>query len=252
MKLFNGVFLNDAPIHEVVDLLRDAGGNQDYIVVTPNVDHFQRLDDYRNKDFIKSYKNADLFLCDSRIIKMVSFFTCNPIKYVVPGSDLTKEILNSNWINDHKIMVVGPSEVDIDIIRKEYRLKNMTGYCPPMGFINDKNEVRKCIEKVDKSDATMVFLAIGSPQQEIIASMIKDRSRARKSKVFLCVGASFDFLSGKSTRAPLVMQKCGLEWLHRMFTNPKRLVPRYFSNFRWILKFICIGVFKVKGANHNE
>jgi exopolysaccharide biosynthesis WecB/TagA/CpsF family protein len=43
----------------------------------------------------------------------------------------------------------------------------------------------------------------------------------------LCIGASIDFLTGKQRRAPLWVQKAGLEWLHRLLSDPRRLTSRY-------------------------
>jgi UDP-N-acetyl-D-mannosaminuronic acid transferase (WecB/TagA/CpsF family) len=68
-------------------------------------------------------------------------------------------------------------------------------------------------------------LAIGSPQQEIIAQRLKERGIARG--LALCVGASINFLTGIEKRAPLWMREAGLEWLYRLTKNPRRLWKRY-------------------------
>jgi UDP-N-acetyl-D-mannosaminuronic acid transferase (WecB/TagA/CpsF family) len=68
-------------------------------------------------------------------------------------------------------------------------------------------------------------LAIGSPQQEIIAQKLKGRGVARG--LALCIGASIDFITGVERRAPLWMQQSGLEWLFRLAQNPRRLAKRY-------------------------
>lgn len=50
----------------------------------------------------------------------------------------------------------------------------------------------------------------------------------------LCVGAAFDFIAGTKRRAPEWMQRCGLEWLHRLCSEPRRLAKRYaFGNARF-------------------
>ena len=49
------------------------------------------------------------------------------------------------------------------------------------------------------------------------------------------VGAAFDYFSGNIKRAPKWMQKCSLEWLYRLFQDPKRLFKRYLkTNFKFI------------------
>jgi N-acetylglucosaminyldiphosphoundecaprenol N-acetyl-beta-D-mannosaminyltransferase len=53
--------------------------------------------------------------------------------------------------------------------------------------------------------------------------------------VALCVGATVDFLVGKQKRAPVFMQQARLEWMHRLFSNPRRLWRRYLLEGPWIL-----------------
>jgi exopolysaccharide biosynthesis WecB/TagA/CpsF family protein len=68
-------------------------------------------------------------------------------------------------------------------------------------------------------------LAVGSPGQEILAAAIQASGRAVGTG--LCAGASLDFLAGAAQRAPWLMQRAGLEWLHRMASDPRRLTRRY-------------------------
>ncbi len=70
----------------------------------------------------------------------------------------------------------------------------------------------------------IVFIALGSPKQENLIQQI--RSLLPKAW-WLGVGISFSFLSGDVTRAPRWMQRLGIEWLHRLAQDPKRLFHRY-------------------------
>ena len=77
--------------------------------------------------------------------------------------------------------------------------------------------------------------AIGCPRQEFWMAAHKDRIPA----VMLGVGAAFDIHSGRVKQAPSWMQKSGLEWLFRLFMEPKRLWKRYFKhNPRFVLFFL--------------
>ena len=66
-----------------------------------------------------------------------------------------------------------------------------------------------------------------SPKQEIWITQYADQLTV---KVALCVGATIDFLAGEKARAPIWMRKVGLEWLHRMLSEPKRLARRYLTD----------------------
>jgi exopolysaccharide biosynthesis WecB/TagA/CpsF family protein len=86
--------------------------------------------------------------------------------------------------------------------------------------------VEACVEFVEAhSPFRFCFLAVGAPQQELLAQLLKSRGKARG--MALCIGASIDFLTGKERRAPLWMQKIGFEWLFRLLNDPKRLGGRY-------------------------
>lgn len=241
--LFNGVELCDEPIEKIISIVVGFAGPGFAYVVTPNVDHFYRLNMPGNNAFKYAYANADLRICDSRIVKKLSILERKPIINVVPGSDLTLRLLTSSWARTAKVLVVGPEREEVEFVKEKFSLSNVVFYSPPMGFIASEIEVAKCVDAVIDSSAELVLLAVGSPQQEILASRIKTAALKYKQKgsIVLCIGASWDFLSGKAARAPRFMQVLHLEWLHRACTNPKRLIPRYLSNFVWLLSYIFKG-----------
>lgn len=237
---FNAVNLFDEPVDHILEIIKKKKLPKLSYIVTPNADHFYRLDDPRNSDFIAAYANADLRICDSRIIQKLSFAESNRIKNVIPGSDLTHMIVTSEWASKLDLLIVGPEAHEVEVIRQKFSLPNLKGYTPPMGFIRSETEINKCIDIIRKSQADIIFLAVGSPQQELLAHRLKQTASDSfpKGTVILCVGASFDFLSGKIKRAPVMLQKLHLEWLHRALSDPGRLIPRYWKNFRWILSYL--------------
>lgn len=90
-------------------------------------------------------------------------------------------------------------------------------------------------EQIVKSGARILFVGIGCPKQEFWMAAYKDRIPA----VMIGVGAAFDFHSGRVKQAPIWMQKRGMEWLFRLFMEPKRLWKRYFKhNPRFLLFFL--------------
>ena len=70
----------------------------------------------------------------------------------------------------------------------------------------------------------VVWVALGAPKQELWAA---DHAAELRPALVIGVGAAFDFLAGTKTRAPRWMQNTGLEWLHRLATEPRRLGWRY-------------------------
>lgn len=89
---------------------------------------------------------------------------------------------------------------------------------------------------INRSGAEIVLVAMGNPLQE---EWIHNHMRALDAKLFVGVGALFDFLSGGVKRAPLWVQKIRFEWLFRLIQEPKRLVKRYTLD---IVKFLYVCV----------
>lgn len=244
---FNGIEIIDEPMEFIISIIRLRPTPKISYIVTPNTDHFSRLDKNYGS-FLEAYRCADYRVCDSRIIKKLSRFEHRSIENVIPGSDLTAKILEEPWIKECELLLIGPSLEDSEIVKTKFSLHHMKTHTPPMGFIADTFEVMKCVDLINKTKPDIVFIAVGSPQQEILANRIKSELNElyNKNTIMLCVGASFDFLSGQAKRAPKFIQGMHLEWLHRAISNPRRLIPRYWSNFLWICSYILKKLLKVK------
>ena len=93
-----------------------------------------------------------------------------------------------------------------------------------MGFEKDEKKVAAIIEILAAKKADIVYVGLGSPKQEILINRLK---KILPDSWWLGVGNSFSFLCGDVKRAPLWMQKSGLEWAHRLTQEPQRLFRRY-------------------------
>ena len=97
-------------------------------------------------------------------------------------------------------------------------------YSPPLGFEKHDHENEAIIERINAVQPDLLVLGLGAPKQEL---WIQKHAARLDARVALCVGATIDFLAGNKARAPQWMGRCGLEWLHRVATEPKRLARRY-------------------------
>lgn len=198
-------------------------GDRFAYIVTPNVDHINRL--YASPERLRAlYDDAWLCLCDSRILLMLAKLGGQALA-LAPGSDLTARMFNDVIKPNDSICIIGGQPDEIEAFAQARSLYHVAHHQPPMGFVNDPEEIRKCVEFVASHPSRYVFFAVGSPQQEIVAHAVFQSNRA--VGVGFCIGASIDFLTGKTARAPVWMQKSGLEWLHRLAQNPKRMFGRY-------------------------
>jgi exopolysaccharide biosynthesis WecB/TagA/CpsF family protein len=144
---------------------------------------------------------------------------------VAPGSDLTAMLLRRHLKAGERIAIVGLRPACLTLLVRRLGLATPAHYDPPMGFDRDPATLRQAVQFVLANPVRFVFLAVGSPRQERLAEAI--RATGRASGVGLCIGASLEFLAGATPRAPRWMQLAGIEWLHRLLRDPKRLARRY-------------------------
>ncbi len=110
-----------------------------------------------------------------------------------------------------------------DVCKEKYPNIKIAGYeCPPFRPLT-KDEDKEVIKRIKASSADIVWVGISSPKQDIWMQ----QHYKKLPQTLIGVGAAFDFLTGEVKRAPKWMQNSGLEWSHRLFSEPKRLWRRY-------------------------
>lgn len=102
------------------------------------------------------------------------------------------------------------------------KLKVAGAMSPPYRQLSEQED-QAHVDLINQSGANVVFVGLGCPKQEGWMAAHRGRIQA----VMLGVGAAFDYHAGTTRRAPLWMQKAGLEWLHRLASEPRRLAKRY-------------------------
>ena len=217
MKTFDKIFLlgvgfSDASMKEVLEFIVTGLQNQSekYYIVTPNPELLviaSKDDNYR-----KVLNSAKLALPDGIGVIVAGKIMGKPLKERIHGVDLVKSLCKE--VSKQPITVgflgAGPNiaELTAECLRKNYPgLK--------VGLVSEE-----WTEELKNKKADILFVAFGSPKQEIWISENLERLPA---KVVIGVGGAFDFISGKVRRAPLILRKTGLEWLFRLIIQPWRL-----------------------------
>ena len=207
----------------VLQLLEDnPPGRRFRYVVTPNVDYVVRMS--RDAELRRYVAGAWLSLCDSRPIRTLArlMFIKLPL---VTGSDLTADLFRSVVSPGDAITIVAATDEVVARMRSAYPQLTFHAIVPPYGVRHNPEALQACVEFVAQARSRFVFLAIGSPQSDMIAHQLSCHPRA--TGIGLNIGAGLDFLVGTKRRAPVWMQRSGLEWAHRLFGDPKRLWRRY-------------------------
>lgn len=153
----------------------------------------------------------------------------------IAGPDLMIKLCKSIENTELGVFLFGSTpetlnKLEQDLITNFPKLNLLGKLSPKYGDWSTEDE-SSYIKKINDSGAQIVFIGLGCPKQEIW--MAKNRDNVHG--VMLGVGAAFDFHAGNIKRAPIIMQKAGLEWLHRLLSEPGRLWKRYFiTNTRFI------------------
>jgi exopolysaccharide biosynthesis WecB/TagA/CpsF family protein len=206
------------------DVAAGFGQNCYGYAVTPNADHMIRL--HENASFRALYAAADYILLDSRFVSHVLRITKGIRLPVCTGSDLTARLFSDVISPDDPLVLIGGSDEQARQLGERYGLRRLAHFNPPMGFIRDPEAVETCLRFIEAhSPFRFCMLAVGAPQQEAVAQQLKARGVARG--LALCVGASINFLTGSERRAPLWMQRYGMEWCFRLMQAPGRMTKRY-------------------------
>lgn len=214
-------------VEQVYAWLREPAQKCHY-VVTPNVDHAVLLE--TNAELRDAYSEASLVLVDGWPVQWAARWLRGVIPPRVPGSDLTPAIFAAaKQKGPLKVFLLGAApgvaQRAARKIHEKYDDVDVVGcYSPPLGFEKDATENERIFMLIREAAPDLLILGLGAPKQEL---WVHQHQCEIAAKAALCVGATIDFLAGEKKRAPRWIQALGLEWAHRMCSEPKRLVKRY-------------------------
>lgn len=227
------VELNQVKLHalgeaQVIDhILNELNAGRGGVVVTPNLDHLRRY--CRDLSFGALIAEADLVVADGMPLVWASRLQGTPLPERVPGSNLISSLSGAAGARGRSVFLLGgdpgTAEGAARALKQKYPGVIVAGtHFPPFGFQNSPKEMSAIIQVLSEAKPDIVFVALGSPKQEKLIARLRPILPAAW---WIGVGNSFSFLAGHVKRAPLWMQRIGMEWLHRLMQEPRRLFKRY-------------------------
>jgi len=207
-------------------ICENAGSEAAQTVFTLNLDHVVKMRQFTT--FRAAYQRAGLITADGFPIVLACRLQGKRVGRVA-GSDLIAPIGAEAARRGKSIYLFG-SSLQVLVKASRLLLERNPGltiggiFAPPQGFDPTSEDARRCIAAIGNSGADLCFVALGAPKQELFADHGK---RVLPNVSFVCIGAGLDFIAGAQVRAPLWMQRSGLEWLWRAAGNPQRLLYRY-------------------------
>jgi N-acetylglucosaminyldiphosphoundecaprenol N-acetyl-beta-D-mannosaminyltransferase len=184
---------------------------------------------YANKDedLRRSIVECDIINADGMAIVWALKLLNKPVPERVTGIDLMENIVALAAKKDYKIYFLGAKEDVVEkVVRKYenmYNSKIIAGY--RNGYFIEQDEPSIAAE-IGMSNADILFVAMTSPKKEIFLNTYKNTI---KVPFIMGVGGSFDVIAGVVKRAPLWMQRSGLEWFFRVMQEPQRMWRRYLT-----------------------
>lgn len=145
----------------------------------------------------------------------------------INGPDLMWKYCEKAQNTGQKIFFYGSTDTVLSLLEVKLRatfpeLQIVGMYSPPFRELTAAED-DDVVERLNASGANVVFIGLGCPRQE--RWMFQHRGKV--NAVMIGVGAAFNYHAGTTKRAPVWMQNAGLEWLHRLASDPKRLWKRY-------------------------
>ncbi len=227
--------------------LSGNGGNG--VLITPNLDHLVKLQ--KDRKFYDCYKGAEWIVCDSMILWLCSKLLKNHFPEPIPGSSFFTHFYLYHKDNpDCRIFLLGAKEGVAAKAMKKINSKVghdiiVGAHSPSFGFENRPEEIDDIVDIVNRSGANVVLVGVGAPKQEKFIMDYKDRMPG--VRIWMALGATIDFEAGNIKRAPRWVQRCALEWLYRIYCEPKRMFKRYICDdlvFFWYLLKQILGLYK--------
>lgn len=215
---------------ETVALIRESIKQGDFFQhVVVNVAKLVNMQ--KDPQLKESVEACDLINIDGQGVVLGARLCGHDVPERVAGVDLFHELLAMSEEERFPVFLLGATE---DVVAETSRkVANLYPNIKIAGFHHGyfwENE-EKVVQEIQQSGAKLLFVAITSPKKENFINKWQDKLGVN---FVMGVGGTFDVVSGKVKRAPVWMQKYGLEWLYRVLQEPRRMFMRYFTtNFKF-------------------
>ena len=187
-----------------------------------------------DQELHKSVVSSDIINADGQAVVWASKILKQPLPERVAGIDLMQKLVEISAKKTYTIFFFGAKEEIVKAVVDKYT--DLYGAEIVAGYRNgyySKEDEESIAQQISNSNANILFVAISSPKKENFLYKYKDQ--LANINFIMGVGGSFDVVAGKVKRAPVWMQKIGMEWFYRFAQEPRRMWKRYtVGNYKFI------------------
>jgi len=235
VSLFNIKFSN-LTLKETIEII-DSNIRNNIKTIYMDINTDKIVYAYENNYMFDIINSCDIVNPDGMPVLWSSKFLGKPLKERIAGIDLFYNLIDLSNKKGYKIFFLGAKqevlEKMIKNIKEKFNNEIIAGY--RNGYF-EENEEERIVEMINDSGAEILFIGITSPKKELFIERNRDKLNVN---FIMGVGGSFDVLAGHIKRAPIWVQKIGMEWLYRVYQEPRRLWKRYaVSNIKFIKIFL--------------
>jgi N-acetylglucosaminyldiphosphoundecaprenol N-acetyl-beta-D-mannosaminyltransferase len=217
--------LNLSEVINKIDSLRNLqkGGR----VITPNLHFFSEI---RRKTELRDFVNEhECILCDGVPLVWLSRLTKKRIPVRIAGSDFLLEILRYSSEKSLAVSFIGGNERTLQVLKAKIQndfpgIREIVLTDAHFSESWDIYGEKEFLEKSKNVKPEIFIVGLGFPKQEQVSKLLIELF---PNSWFLNIGMGINYLTGDMKRSPVYLQNLGLEWLWRLFNEPKRLFRRY-------------------------
>jgi N-acetylglucosaminyldiphosphoundecaprenol N-acetyl-beta-D-mannosaminyltransferase len=218
-------------------------------IMTVNLDFLTLAE--QNRDFRETINGADLAVADGMPLVWVSRLQRERLPERIAGVELVNEACQMAASSGVGVFLLGaaPGVADAAALRLEHRIPGLRvvgAYSPPFGPLTPEENAR-IIDMIRAAKPGYLFVALGAPHQDL---WIREHRDQLDVPVAMGVGCVLDLLAGRVSRAPMWMQRSGLEWSYRLIHEPRRLWRRYIVDDLPMLVRLVVAARRTNRSQH--
>jgi N-acetylglucosaminyldiphosphoundecaprenol N-acetyl-beta-D-mannosaminyltransferase len=196
-------------------------------IATLNLDYVRRC--ATEPETEKLFSDVDLVVADGVPLLWAARLGGNPLPDRVAGSDLVWLLAERAAQEGRSLYLLGGNPGAAEAVRTQLQARwpqlRIAGVSSPRVSAEPTGEELASLRStLERAQPDLVYVALGAPKEERVISALHT---ALAGTWWIGVGVSLSFISGEIRRAPAWMQNAGLEWLHRLAQEPRRLARRY-------------------------
>lgn len=226
---------------ETVTYIRSAIAANALVTVVPgNIDFIIKA--RRNANFAKVLWDSDLVVADGKPIVWIASLLKDPIRKRVSGTDLVWACAGASQDLDFPVALIGGMKDTAARAAEKMKARFAGAQLHPIEtpFPLRLDQSDLITAQIKSLKCKIVLVALGAPRQELWIRRYLPQTGAN---VGIGIGSAFDIICGDRPRAPRWMQEAGLEWLHRMMLEPRRLGKRYLIDDTLVFRYLAAELF---------